>query len=85
MTLRLTDESDQSEPTPPASSMRRLLVALALCILLAVACWVIAPRLGVYMPPIVPILGFVVIAGGTLLGAWESSKSTSQPPDDPLE
>jgi hypothetical protein len=61
--------------------LKRLLVALVLCIVLAIACWVLAPRLGVALPPVAPIIGFAVIAAGTLLGIWESRKS-SQEPDD---
>lgn len=84
--LRLTDQGDEEGPPRPRdesdarSPAGRLLIALVLCIMLAVGCWVVAPLLGVYMPPIVPILGFTVIAGGVVLGMWESEGRG--PPED---
>lgn len=70
---------DWSDPV-----VRRLMVALVLCIVLAIACWVLGPRLGVVLPPIVPLVGFAVIAGGTLLGLWEA-RSPARGDDEPSD
>ncbi|MEZ6234165.1 MAG: hypothetical protein R3B68_08245 [Phycisphaerales bacterium] len=50
----------------------RLLVAFVLCALLAIGCWVVAPLLGVYMPAVVPLLGFAAIALGTVVSAIQN-------------
>lgn len=70
------DRDDGGGDRPPAEPatpiLRRLVIALVLCIVLAIGCWVLAPRVGVALPPLVPLAGFGVIAGGTLIGVWES-------------
>ncbi len=94
MTLKLSGANTTPDPPRPTSDadrqrgpLSRLLVALILCILLAVFCWVAMPRLGVYMPPIVPLMGFGVIATGTLASLWERRRSDAPRdetnPDDP--
>ena len=64
---------------------RRLLVAFVLCALLAVGCWVVAPLLGVYMPAIVPLLGFGAIALGTVVGAIQNAGPRGGGGDDEAE
>lgn len=75
--LRLSSDAEGS-PRPGADAepatpiLRRLVIAFVLCVVLAIGCWVLAPRVGVALPPLVPLAGFGVIAAGTLIGVWES-------------
>lgn len=88
MTLKLAGSDEP--PDPPVRPERqdhargplaRLLIALVLCILLALVCWVVLPHVGVYMPPAVPLLGFAAIAGGTIVAAWERGTPGRRPGD----
>ena len=73
--MRLHDDREgggRPPPEPATPILRRLVIALVLCVVLAIGCWVLAPRIGVALPPLVPLAGFGVIAAGTLIGVWES-------------
>lgn len=61
-------EQEQDQPERPAIA-RRLVVAFVLVALIAVLCFVVLPEYGLHLPPMVPLLGFVVIVVGTLLGS----------------
>jgi len=61
-------EYDEREGTLTA---RRLMVAFALSALLAVFSFVLLPKWGVYLPPMIPALGFIVILVGSILGSRE--------------
>lgn len=50
---------------------RRLFVAFVLSAFVAVLSFVVLPKWGVYLPPMVPVLGFIVILLGTVLGSRE--------------
>lgn len=78
---------DGEDPTPRQAGhgrglgpLARLLIALILCGILAILCWVVVPMLGAYIPPIVPLLAFAAIALGTLLSLWEA-RELSRPSD----
>ena len=71
------------EPRRNDGGLRRLLVAFVLCALLAIGCWVVAPLLGVYMPAIVPLLGFGAIALGTVVSAIQNAGPRGEGNDDP--
>lgn len=75
--MRLHTDTPTGGPRPDGS-LFRLVVALGLCVAIAVACWVVTPALGVYMPPVVPLLAFGVIAAGTLVRLWETGRQDDQ-------
>jgi hypothetical protein len=49
--------------------LKRLVVAFVLLVVVAVASFVVLPSRGIHVPPMVPLLGFVVIVVGTVLGS----------------
>ncbi|MBX3321913.1 MAG: hypothetical protein KF757_02870 [Phycisphaeraceae bacterium] len=51
--------------------LRRLVVSFVLLAAVAVVCFVVLPSRGIYVPPMIPLLGFVVIVVGTVLGSGE--------------
>ncbi len=64
-------EDDEREGTLTA---RRLMVAFALSVVLAVFSFVLFPKWGIYLPPMIPALGFLVILVGTILGSREDAQ-----------
>jgi hypothetical protein len=79
-----TPEPDEAALEQARGSLRRLAVALGLAIVLAFLCWVLAPRWGVHLPMIVPLMGFVAIAVGTIMAAAEARpKGKSQCDETP--
>ncbi len=54
---------------PPAPGLaRRLLIGAGLCALVALACWLLLPRAGLYVPWYVPVLAFGVILIAAIAG-----------------
>lgn len=51
---------------------RRLLVASIFCIIIAVACWWLLPRVGMEIPFYVPLVCFAVIVFGAILRGEEA-------------
>ncbi len=51
--------------------LRRLVVSFVLLAAVAVVCFVVLPSRGIHVPPMIPLLGFVVIVVGTVLGSGE--------------
>lgn len=66
------DEDDSKEG---AKLARRLMVAFALSALLAVMSFVFLPKWGVHLPPMIPVLGFIVILIGVVLSSHEDAQS----------
>jgi len=66
------DEDDHKEGTRLA---RRLMVAFSLSALLAAMSFVFLPKWGVHLPPMIPILGFIVILVGVVLGSHEDAQT----------
>ena len=93
--LQLASEFDEfesdfdeapAEQEQARGSVRRLAIALGLSIVLAFLCFVLAPRWGVHLPAIVPLMGFVAIAVGTIMAAAEARpkpKKAADELDDP--
>ncbi len=65
---RLREQEDG--PSESMAVLKRLVVAFVLVALLAVLCLVVLPRYNVHLPPMVPLLGFVVIVVGTLMSSY---------------
>jgi hypothetical protein len=57
---------------------RRFFIALILCTLAALVCWILLPRLGTNLPWFVPLLAYVPMLL-TGLAAWLNAKT---PPDE---
>lgn len=60
---------EQAERRVSRRLITRLIVAFVLVVVIAVLVFVIAPRYGVVVPPIVPIVAFVAITIGAILTA----------------
>ena len=60
---------EQSERRVSRRLITRLIIAFALVVVLAVLVFVVAPHLGVKVPPIVPVVAFVAITAGAILTA----------------
>jgi hypothetical protein len=81
---RLMDEARQrvreaeDEDREGTLTARRLMVAFALSALLAVFSFVLLPKWGVYLPPMIPALGFIVILVGSILGSREDKRDDEQ-------
>lgn len=80
-------EVDEAVVEQARGSVRRLAVALGLAMMIAFLCWVLAPRWGVHLPMIVPLMGFAAIAVGTIMAASEAQpkpKRAGDPPGRPM-
>lgn len=64
--LREQDEG----PGESSAILRRLVVAFVLVALLAILCLAVLPRYNVHLPPMVPLLAFVVIVAGALMSSY---------------
>ncbi|KAA0213298.1 MAG: hypothetical protein DYG94_11785 [Leptolyngbya sp. PLA3] len=64
--LREQDEG----PGESMAILKRLVVAFVVVALLAVLCLVVLPRYNVHLPPMVPLLAFVVIVVGALMSSY---------------
>lgn len=64
--LREQDEG----PGESSAILKRLVVAFVLVALLAILCLVVLPRYNVHLPPMVPLLAFVVIVVGALMSSY---------------
>jgi hypothetical protein len=73
---RVRDAED--EDREGTLTARRLMVAFALSALLAVFSFVLLPKWGVYLPPMIPALGFIVILVGSILGSREDRAGDEQ-------
>ena len=57
----------ETDPAHAKAVARRLVVAFVLCVVIALACFVLVPQwLGVRVPAWVPLLSFLAILGGTV-------------------
>jgi len=61
---------------------RRLVVAFGLIVLMFAMSWFVLPRMGLDLPPAVPIAAFVAIMFGTIMASIGDREST--PDDDDL-
>ena len=80
-------EADEAVAEQARGSLRRLAVAMGLAIMIAFLCWVLAPRWGVHLPMVVPLMGFVAIAVGTIMAAAEAApkaKPRQEAPGRPM-
>ena len=77
-----TEPESEVQAEQARGSIRRLAVALGLSLVLAFLCFVLAPRWGVYLPMIVPLMGFGAIALGTIMAAAEARPKTPEQADD---
>ncbi|RMH12962.1 MAG: hypothetical protein D6695_05360 [Planctomycetota bacterium] len=59
----------ERKPREDIQIMRRLIVAFLLVAVIAVLSFVILPQYGLHLPPMVPLLAFVVIVVGSLMSA----------------
>jgi hypothetical protein len=96
--LQLAGEFEAGPCVPPSvapeeqareqarGSLRRLAVALGLSVVLAFLCFVLAPRWGVHLPVIVPLMAFGAIALGTIMAAAEARpKQKPEAEEDPAD
>lgn len=67
--------------------LRRLIIAFALSVLIAMLCWFVLPSIGVPIPWWVPLLAFLVIAAPALLtaGDWRVPEPDESPQTDDLD
>lgn len=65
---------------PPGPSIaRRLVIAFVASCILALVCWVVLPRFGVWLPPWIPLASFVVIMIATVLSARPDADELEDP------
>ena len=79
---RLRQEDERN--TEGKQLARRLFIAFAAIAVLGVVFYIVLPRYGVRMPPILPLLCFAAILVGTLLSAREDSAINNTDYDDEL-
>lgn len=72
-----------AEDIAGARLARRLFVAAVLIAITAVVCWVVLPRYGMVLPPIVPPLVFVAIFLGAVLSHAEEHADHDEDDDTP--
>lgn len=64
---------------PGAALLRRLVVAFVLVAVVAAVSYVVLPSRGIHLPPMLPLLGFLVILVGTLLGSAGDQRPPARP------
>ncbi len=69
--VREADDDDREG----TGTTRRVMVAFILSVFLAVLSFVLLPKWGVYLPPMIPVLGFIVILVGTIMGSYEAEQT----------
>lgn len=62
---------------------RRLLIAFLLICLVSVACWVVLPRYGVWAPPGIVFIGYIVILVSCLLAAGPADEDKEELDESP--
>jgi hypothetical protein len=72
--VREADDEDREG----SAITRRIMVAFVLSVFLAVLSFVLLPKWGVHLPPMIPVLGFIVILVGTILGSHEAEQTRRQ-------
>lgn len=64
---------------------RRLLLAFLLICAVGVVCWVILPRYGVWAPPEIVFIGYLVILASCLLAAKSKDDGDPEVVEPPLD